>query len=57
MLKDLKGVKVAITGVYLGEHPCYNPLKDAGVESHPFGFDRPYTEALKDYDCIFAGVW
>ena len=55
MLKE-KNIKVAITCGYLGEeHPCYQPFKDAGIEYQPFGFDRPYTETLKDYDCIFAG--
>jgi len=51
----LNNIKVAITCGYIGDHPCYQPFKDAGIIYEPVGIKTTYVEDLRDYDCILAG--
>jgi phosphoglycerate dehydrogenase-like enzyme len=56
MKNMFENIKVAITCGYIGEHECYQPLRDAGIEYRTLNdWNQPYTEALQYADCIFAG--
>jgi D-3-phosphoglycerate dehydrogenase len=48
-------IKLAITCGYVGELECYRLLQEAGIEYAPVGFDKPYIEMVRGYDCVFAG--
>ena len=54
----LKNIRVAITCGWIGEHTCFQPMRDAGVEYTPIqlkDWENEYDAAMQDYDCILLG--